>query len=236
MASNNSNGAVLVRVENLKKYFPIMRGMLFSRQVGAVKAVDDVSFYIKRGETLGLVGESGCGKTTTGHCILQLHQPTSGKVLFEGQDLVQMKGEVLRKMRRQMQLIFQDPFASLDPRMTAGDIIGEPLLVLLFAVVQLPPILVLGPIIVWAFAAKSTGVAIVFAIWTTAVALSDNVLKPLLLGRGASVPMAVIFIGAIGGFVRAGIIGLFVGAVVLAVGYELFKWWLENPPPEAQRT
>ena len=102
------------------------------------------------------------------------------------------------------------------------------LLVLLFAVVQLPPLLVLVPIIVWVFASKSTGVAVLFAIWSTAVGASDNVLKPLLLGRGSDVPMAVIFIGAIGGFMRAGLIGLFVGAVVLAVGHNLFKWWLET--------
>ena len=102
------------------------------------------------------------------------------------------------------------------------------LLVLLLAVVQLPPLLVLGPIIVWVFASKSMGVAVLFAIWSTAVGLSDSVLKPLLLGRGSEVPTAVIFIGAIGGFMRAGIIGLFVGAVVLAVGHNLFKWWLET--------
>ena len=118
----------LIDVERLVKYFPITAGVI-KRKTADVKAVDDISFFIKKGETLGLVGESGCGKTTTGHCILQLHAPTSGKVLFEGQDLVQMKGEKLRKMRRHMQLIFQDPFASLDPRMTAGDIVGEPLLV-----------------------------------------------------------------------------------------------------------
>ena len=118
----------LIEVENLVMYFPVTAGVL-SRRVADVKAVDDVSFYIKRGETLGLVGESGCGKTTTGHCILVLHEVTSGKVFFEGKNLVEMKGEELRKMRRHMQLIFQDPFASLDPRMTAGDIIGEPLLV-----------------------------------------------------------------------------------------------------------
>ena len=107
------------------------------------------------------------------------------------------------------------------------------LLVLLLAVVQLPTLLVLGPIIVWVFASKSTGVAILFAVWGTAVGLSDNVLKPLLLGRGSDVPTIVIFIGAIGGFIRAGIIGLFVGAVVLAVGHRLFKWWLENAPETA---
>ena len=118
----------LIDVKRLVKYFPITAGVI-KRKTADVKAVDDISFFIKKGETLGLVGESGCGKTTTGHCILQLHTPTSGQVLFEGQDLVQMKGERLRKMRRHMQLIFQDPFASLDPRMTAGDIVGEPLLV-----------------------------------------------------------------------------------------------------------
>jgi len=107
------------------------------------------------------------------------------------------------------------------------------LLVLLFAVVQLPPILVLAPIIVWVFASSSAGVAVMFAIWATAVGLSDNLLKPLLLGRGSEVPMAVIFIGAIGGFMRAGIIGLFVGAVVLAVGHTLYKWWLESPTETA---
>ena len=118
----------LLEVQNLVMYFPVTAGV-FSRKVADVKAVDDISFYIKRGETLGLVGESGCGKTTTGHSILQLHEVTSGKVYFDGKDLVSMKAEELRKMRRHMQLIFQDPFASLDPRMTAGDIIGEPLLV-----------------------------------------------------------------------------------------------------------
>ena len=96
--------------------------------------------------------------------------------------------------------------------------------------VQLPTLLVLVPIIVWVFASSSAGVAVLFAIWSTAVGLSDNVLKPLLLGRGSDVPTVVIFIGAIGGFMRAGIIGLFVGAVVLAVGHSLFRWWLENEP------
>jgi predicted PurR-regulated permease PerM len=106
------------------------------------------------------------------------------------------------------------------------------LLVMLLAVVQLPPLLVLVPIIVWVFGAKSTGLAVVFAIWTTAVGASDNVLKPLLLGRGSDLPAAVIFVGAIGGFIRAGIIGLFVGAAVLAVGYNLFIWWLDDAPKE----
>src|SRR5512142_1958279 len=118
----------LIRVENLTKYFPITRGFL-QKQIGAVRAVDDVSFSIKRGETLGLVGESGCGKSTTGRCILQLHHPTSGKVDFEGVDLVDLKGEELRRRRCRMQMIFQDPYASLNPRMTVGDIVGEPLVI-----------------------------------------------------------------------------------------------------------
>ncbi|MFC2055974.1 ABC transporter ATP-binding protein [Chloroflexota bacterium] len=118
----------LVEVDSLYMYFPVTAGVL-KRKVGDVKAVDGVSFNIKRGETLGLVGESGCGKTTTGRCILQLYETTGGKVLFEGKDLTKMKGEELRNMRKDMQLIFQDPYASLDPRMTAGNIIGEPMVV-----------------------------------------------------------------------------------------------------------
>jgi oligopeptide transport system ATP-binding protein len=120
------NNGHLVDVKNLVMYFPVTAGV-FRRKVADVKAVDDISFFIKKGETFGLVGESGCGKTTTGRCILQLEEITRGTVLFEGENLVEMKGEDLRRMRRNMQLIFQDPFASLDPRMTAGDIIGEPL-------------------------------------------------------------------------------------------------------------
>ena len=119
---------IVVEVENLVMYFPVIAGLL-QKKVGDVKAVDGVSFYIKRGETLGLVGESGSGKTTTGHCILQLYEITGGKVFFEGKDLAKLKAKEMRKMRRNMQLIFQDPYASLEPRMTAGDIIGEPLLV-----------------------------------------------------------------------------------------------------------
>ncbi len=118
---------VLLQVENLVKHFPIMRGIIFQKQVGAVHAVDDVSFELYRGETLGLVGESGCGKSTTGRAVLQLHKPTSGRVLFEGVDLVTLPETDLRKMRRKMQMIFQDPYASLNPRMTIGEIIGEPL-------------------------------------------------------------------------------------------------------------
>jgi oligopeptide transport system ATP-binding protein len=119
---------VLMNVKNLRMYFPVVAGVMRTK-VADVKAVDDISFYIKRGETLGLVGESGCGKTTTGRCILQLYKITTGEVTFEGSDLTKLKGEGLRKMRRNMQLIFQDPYASLDPRMTAGDIVGEPLIV-----------------------------------------------------------------------------------------------------------
>lgn len=119
---------ILVEVENLVMYFPVTAGVL-QKKVADVKAVDGVSFYIKRGETLGLVGESGCGKTTTGRCILQLYEPTGGKVSFEGKDLTKLKGREMRSMRRNMQLIFQDPYASLDPRMSAGNIVGEPLVV-----------------------------------------------------------------------------------------------------------
>ncbi len=117
---------ILVRVENLKKYFPITRGV-FQKHVGDIKAVDGVSFFVRRSETLGLVGESGCGKTTTGRTLLQLYRPTAGHAYFEGQDLSTMKGEELRRIRRRMQMIFQDPYASLNPRMTIGSIVGEPL-------------------------------------------------------------------------------------------------------------
>jgi len=116
----------LIEVENLKMYFPVTAGLM-RRKIADVKAVDGVSFYIKSGETLGLVGESGCGKTTIGRCILRLYEITGGRVLFEGTDLSKLNKGQMRNMRRNMQLVFQDPFASLNPRQTAGSIIGEPL-------------------------------------------------------------------------------------------------------------
>lgn len=119
-------GEVLLRVENLKKYFPIRRGV-FQRHVGDIKAVDGISFEVYRGETLGLVGESGCGKTTAGRTIIRLYEPTAGHVYFEGVDLATLKGERLRQMRRKMQMVFQDPYASLSPRMNVLNIVGEPL-------------------------------------------------------------------------------------------------------------
>ena len=120
---------IILEVKNLKMYFPVGSGFLSRKPVGYVKAVDDVSFTVKRGETLGLVGESGCGKTTTGRAILQLYKPTAGQVIFDGQDLTSMNTKTMRGMRREMQVIFQDPYSSLNPRMTAGNIIGEPLIV-----------------------------------------------------------------------------------------------------------
>jgi len=120
---------VLIEVKQLKMHFPVTSGVIGQRTVGYIKAVDDVSFFVRRGETLGLVGESGCGKTTTGRCLLQLYRPTAGSVLFDGQDLCSMDERALRGMRRHMQIIFQDPYSSLNPRMTAGNIVGEPLLV-----------------------------------------------------------------------------------------------------------
>jgi len=122
-------GSTLVDVRGLEMHFPITAGFLIQRRVAENKAIDGISFNIKRGETLGLVGESGCGKSTTGRCILQLYKPTAGEVDFDGRDLVKVHGGELRSFRRKMQMIFQDPYASLNPRMSVRDIIGEPLLV-----------------------------------------------------------------------------------------------------------
>lgn len=120
---------VLVAVEQLKVHFPVTKGVVFKRHVGDIRAVDGVSFEINRGETLGLVGESGSGKTTTGQAILQIVPPTGGRVLFEDSDITGLKGAAQRDMRRDMQMIFQDPFSSLNPRMKIGNIVGEPLVV-----------------------------------------------------------------------------------------------------------
>jgi oligopeptide/dipeptide ABC transporter ATP-binding protein len=117
----------LLQVVNLKKYFPINQGVLFQKAVAHVKAVDGVSFHIRKGETLGLVGESGCGKTTTGRCILQLERPTAGQVLFEGTSLGELRDHDLRPLRQKMQVIFQDPYSSLNPRMKIGEMIAEPM-------------------------------------------------------------------------------------------------------------
>jgi oligopeptide transport system ATP-binding protein len=118
---------VLVSVRGLKKYFPVTEGALIPRVVAQVKAVDGVSFDIRRGETLGLVGESGCGKTTTGRCILQLERATEGEIRFDGEDLTALDRKSLSSVRRRIQVIFQDPYSSLNPRMTVGDIIAEPI-------------------------------------------------------------------------------------------------------------
>jgi oligopeptide transport system ATP-binding protein len=115
----------LIDVQNLKMYFPIRRGVVLRRHVGDVKAVDDVSFGIERGETLGLVGESGCGKSTTGRALLQLYKPTGGSVMYDGQDLTTLDGKRLNDYRKKLQIVFQDPYASLNPRMTVENIISE---------------------------------------------------------------------------------------------------------------
>ena len=123
----DKNDNILVEVKDLKMHFPLSVGWMFKKTIGYVKAVDGISFEIARGETLGLVGESGCGKTTTGRLLLQLEQPTSGHIFFEGKEITGIGEKDLRSLRRKMQMIFQDPFGSLNPRMTAGEIIGEPL-------------------------------------------------------------------------------------------------------------
>ena len=118
---------ILLNVKNVKKHFPVTRGIVFQKQIGTLKAVDGISFEVYKGETLGLVGESGCGKSTIARTILQLYRPTSGEVIFDKIDLTSLKGDELRKIRRRMQVVFQDPYSSLNPRLTVGDIIGEPL-------------------------------------------------------------------------------------------------------------
>src|SRR5688500_8792837 len=126
-AKSNGAGESLLSVNNLVMHFPLTRGIIFQRKVGAVQAVDGISFNVKPGETLGLVGESGCGKSTTGRAILQLYKPTDGEVIFKGKDLTKLNGGDMRKMRRHLQMIFQDPYASLNPRMTVGNIVSEPM-------------------------------------------------------------------------------------------------------------
>ena len=126
MSAPTSSSETLLRIENLTKRFSVTGGV-FAREIAKVHAVDGVSFEIKKGETLGLVGESGCGKSTTGRCILRLIEPTSGQIRFEDKDVMALHGEALRALRRDMQIIFQDPFASLNPRMTVGAIVGEAL-------------------------------------------------------------------------------------------------------------
>src|SRR6201984_583601 len=119
----------LLEVKGLRKHFPVTEGVIVHRTIGEVKAVDGIDFTLRRGETLGLVGESGCGKTTTGRCILLLERPTAGEIIYDGVDLAGLKHKALRALRRRIQVIFQDPYSSLNPRMKVGDIIGEPIMV-----------------------------------------------------------------------------------------------------------
>jgi oligopeptide/dipeptide ABC transporter ATP-binding protein len=129
MTTNGDGSGDLVQIHDLQMHFPVTKGIILQRQVGAVKAVDGVSFNIKQGETLGLVGESGCGKSTTGRAILQLYRPTGGSVIFHGTDLTKLKGEEMRRMRRKVQMIFQDPYGSLNPRSTLGRSVAQPMIV-----------------------------------------------------------------------------------------------------------
>ena len=127
--TDHKNPETLIEVKDLKMYFPVTKGIVLRRKVGDVKAVDGLTFSIRKGETLGLVGESGCGKSTTGRALIQLYKPTTGEVIFHGTDLTKLAPEQMRQMRRKVQMIFQDPYASLNPRMTVGDIIAEPIMV-----------------------------------------------------------------------------------------------------------
>ena len=126
-AGKVASGDSLVEVTNLVKHFPVTEGMIFTKEIGRVKAIDGITFNIKRGETLGLVGESGCGKTTTGRCILQLEQATSGQIKFDGTELTTLDAKALSPFRQKIQVIFQDPYSSLNPRMKVSEILGEPM-------------------------------------------------------------------------------------------------------------
>src|SRR6201995_3540463 len=125
----NAIGRPLLEVKGLRMHFPITEGIVARKLVGEVKAIDGISFTVARGETLGLVGESGCGKTTTGRCILRLERPTSGEIIYDGVDITRMERRELQALRQRIQVIFQDPYSSLNPRMKVGDIIGEPAMV-----------------------------------------------------------------------------------------------------------
>jgi oligopeptide/dipeptide ABC transporter ATP-binding protein len=127
--STSANGANLIEVRNLVKHFPITRGIVFQKQIGAVKAVDDISFEVKRGETLGIVGETGCGKSTTARLLVRLLDPTSGTIMFEDQDIAAAKKDDLKALHRHVQMVFQDPYSSLNPRKTVGSIIAEPFVI-----------------------------------------------------------------------------------------------------------
>jgi oligopeptide/dipeptide ABC transporter ATP-binding protein len=126
---NGDGSATLIEVKNLVKHFPIKRGVVFQKEVGSVKAVDDISFDVRTGETLGLVGETGCGKSTTARLLIRLLDPTSGSVVFQGEDIAKRKGDGLKALHREMQMVFQDPYSSLNPRKTVGSIIAEPFVI-----------------------------------------------------------------------------------------------------------
>jgi oligopeptide transport system ATP-binding protein len=128
-SARQASDDLLIDVQGLQVHFPVMAGFIISRKIAENKAVDGITFNVKRGETVGLVGESGCGKSTTGRAILQLYKPTGGSIRFDGKDMAELRGEELRHTRRRMQMIFQDPYASLNPRMSIRDIVGEPLLI-----------------------------------------------------------------------------------------------------------